>query len=74
MTILVEKRPKEAIPLTELRAMSSAYSFRRSYIKLNPEVKPESVVIYRYGRKGYPICEVWELLENGNKGNPPSNI
>lgn len=65
MTILIETRPKEAIPLTELRAMSSAYNFRRKYLELNPEVDSKNVVIYRYGRKDYPVYEVWELLENG---------
>jgi len=68
MTILVNERPKEAILLTEVRAMSSAYNFRRKYLELNPEVNPQNVIVYRYGRKGYPVCEVWELTGN-EKGN-----
>lgn len=65
MTILVEKRPEQSKLLVELRAMSSAYNYRRQYLELNPEVDSKNVVIYKYGRKEYPICEVWEIIESG---------
>ena len=74
MTILVNKRPKNAIPITELRAVSSIYSFRRKYLKLNPEVSPLNVVIYRYGRRDYPVYELWEILGNGNQRDISSSI